>query len=749
MKKSFAQKMARPLNLNYRATRLATLGALGLPLFTLTALSPSLAYAAEVEATQQTTDNKKKSATDTLPEVNVSSKAAKETATGPVSGYVAKRAASATKTDTPIIETPQSISVITADQIEDQKAESIQAALRYSAGVVADQYGDDSRGDSFAIRGLDATTYLNGLRERNTFYTETTRPDPYMLERIEILRGPSSMLYGNGGVGGIVNLVSKLPQPVAKREIGISLGNYNRKQINADFTGPVADSDTLFYRVVMLGRETDSAVDYAKSERTLFAPSLTWRPSDKTSITVLAQYQKDDGKSTPQFFPAASVLGGNPNGKVSFDTFLSDPKFDRYRTESNSLGWIAEHAFNETWTVRQNFRYTSSRNEYRSLYVNSFSGNPFAVTDPVNQRVLNRFVDGSSADSQVIRMDNNAQAKFDTGIAQHTVLVGVDYSRFRQDKNSFFAGPGNPIDIYNPVYTPLDLTGLTSSTQPVARQYQTGVYVQDQIKFDNKWIATLGLRRDEAKNDAEGSEAAIDKKTTGRYGLTYLFDNGWAPYLSYAESFLPVQGTGAGGAFYKPQEGKQWEMGIKYIPAGTRTKFTAAIFDLRDENRLTPNPTPGQSGTFVQQGRIRTIGVELEAAHSFANRLDILANYSHTDAKYDKSNNPDEKNNQVEAIPRNLASAWAIKRFAIGDTDGFRAGLGVRYIGASYDSTNTLKTPDVTLFDAMLGFDYGSWRYALNANNLADKEYVSTCISRGDCWIGARRLAIATATYTW
>lgn len=749
MKKSFAQKMARPLNLNYRATRLATLGALGLPLLTLAAFSPFQAYAAEAEATQQTTDTKKKSAADTLPEVNVSSKVAKETATGPVVGYVAKRAAGATKTDTPIIETPQSISVITADQIEDQKAESIQAALRYSAGVVADQYGDDSRGDSFAIRGLDATTYLNGLRERNTYYTETTRPDPYMLERIEILRGPSSMLYGNGGVGGIVNLVSKLPQPVAKREIGISLGNYNRKQINADFTGPVADSDTLFYRVVMLGRETDSAVDYAKSERTLFAPSLTWRPSDKTSVTVLAQYQKDDGKSTPQFFPFSSVLGGNPNGKVSFDTFLSDPKFDRYRTESNSLGWMVEHAFNDTWTVRQNFRYTSSRNKYQSLYVNSFAGagNPFLASDPVNQRVLNRYIDGSSADSQVLRLDNNAQAKFDTGIAQHTLLVGVDYSRFRQDKSGIFGNAANPIDIYDPVYVPLDFSGVSAYTQAVARQYQTGVYIQDQIKFDNKWIATLGLRRDEAKNEVEGSPSQIDKKTTGRYGLTYLFDNGWAPYVSYAESFLPVQGTTAGGQLFTPQEGKQWELGIKYFPAGARTKFTAAIYDLRDENRLTPDlQRPGFS---VQQGRIRTIGLELEAAHSFANRLDVIANYSHTDAKYDKSNNPDEKNNQVEAIPRNLASAWAIKRFAIGDTDGFRAGLGARYIGASYDSSNTLKVPDVTLFDAMLGFDYGSWRYALNANNLADKEYVSTCISRGDCWLGSRRLAIATATYTW
>lgn len=725
------------------------LAVIALPVMVGSAAYITSAYAAEIQSPAS-------KAEDTLPEVKVKATGDGNNAPDPVRGYIAKRATSGTKTDTPLSEIPQSISVITAEQMEDQKSDSLQAALRYSAGVVADQYGDDSRGDSFAIRGLDAVTYLNGLRERNTYYTETTRPDPYMLERIEILRGPSSMLYGNGGVGGIVNLVSKLPQAEAKREVGVSLGNYNRKQIHADLTGPVADSDTLFYRVVMLGRDGDSAVDYAKSQRTLFAPSLTWKPNDKTSVTVLAQYQLDDGKSSPQFFPFSSVLGGNPNGKVSYSTFLSDPNFDRYRTESNALGWKVEHAFNDTWTVRQNFRYTSSRNEYRSLYVNSFFGasNPFAATDPVNQRVLNRYIDGLSTDSQIMRLDNNAQAKFDLGNTQHTLLMGVDYSRFRQDKNGFYDGNpttglpfGNPIDIYNPVYNPLDFSGVYTYGQEVARQFQTGVYLQDQIKIDQRWVATLGLRRDEAKNDVEGSPAIIDKKTTGRYGLTYLFDNGWAPYVSYAESFLPVQGTDANGKLFAPQEGKQWELGLKYIPAGARSRFTASIYDLRDENRLTPDlQRPGFS---TQQGRIRTIGLELEAAHSFDNRLDVIASYSHTDAKYDKSNTLGEQGNQVETIPRNLASAWAIKRFAIGDIDGFRAGLGARYIGDSYDSTNELKAPAVTLFDAMLGFDYGSWRYALNASNLADKEYVSTCISRGDCWLGARRVAIASATYYW
>ncbi|MCB5185921.1 TonB-dependent siderophore receptor [Methylobacillus gramineus] len=684
-------------------------------------------------------------AEEKLPEVQVNTQTEQESPTGFVRGYTAKRSATATKTDTSILETPQSISVITADQIEDQRAQSIQEVLRYSAGVVADQYGLDSRADSYAVRGMDATQYLNGLRGINTFYSETTRPDPYAMERVEILRGPSSMLYGGGGVGGIVNLVSKRPQEIAKREMGVSLGNYQRKQIQADFTGPVADSDTLFYRLVLLGRDSDSQVKHAYDERTLIAPSLTWKPSDKTSLTLLGQYQLNDGRPTPQFLPWSGVLRSNPNGKVPGDNYIGDPSFDRYTTESTHLGWAFDHAFNDTISFRQNARYTSSRNDYRSLYPNSFSSNPYI---DASQRVLNRYVDVSISDSTTVNIDNHLQAKFNTGSVEHTVLLGLDYARFRQARTSGSdSGTGNPIDVYDPVYNPVDTSGLSLTDQPVARLFQTGVYLQDQVKFDRHWILTAGIRRDDAKNQKDGSDAQRDHALTQRYGLSYVADNGWAPYVSYAESFLPVAGTSRGGELFKPQEGKQWEVGIKYQPVGSRSRFTAALFDIHDKNRTTPDPlSPTNS---VQKGEIHSRGLELEAVTSLPNHLDIIASYSYTDAQYSKTNIASEKGNQVETIPKHLASAWAVKRFSIAEINGWRAGLGVRYLGSSSDSNDQIKAPDATLVDAMLGLDYGSWRYALNASNLFDKEYVSTCLARGDCWLGARRQVIASATYYW
>lgn len=712
------------------------------------AVMPQLAMAEDARpetSAKQTSVNEAN--VDQLPEVKVS--ADQEKTNGVVNGYVAKRAKTATKTDTPIIETPQSISVITKDQMRDQNVQSIQDALRYSAGVVADQYGVDSRSDNISIRGTDGTQYLDGLRQVNTYYQDIARPDPYTLERIEILRGPSAMLFGSGGVGGIVNLVTKRPQETAQNEISVSLGNYDSKRIQADLTGPVADTDNLFYRLVFVGRDLDTQVDHTEDKRIVVAPSLTWK-NEKTSVTLLGQVQRNEVNSTNQFLPISGILSPNPNGKVKLSTFIGDPDTDKYNTNSNSFSWIIDHQLNDTFSLHQNARYNSSKNTYNVLYGNVFS----SVTDPfvagTNQRVINRYLDFSTVDTKKFNIDNNLQAQFATDTTTHTVLFGVDYSRFKQDRRGLAdGGAGNPIDIFNPVYNPVDFSQGGSFVNPTIYQFQTGVYLQDQIKFDQHWVATLGLRHDRASSKSDISTTKVDKKTTGRYGLTYLFDNGWAPYVSYAESFQPVAGTDRNFKVFKPQEGKQWELGVKFIPEGSKTRFTAAIFDLTDKNRLTPDLQPPVNGQFFseQRAEVRSRGLELEAATSFDHRLDLITSYSYTKAEYDKSNIASEKGNQIEAVPRHLATAWVIKRFAIGDVDGFRAGLGARYIGESYDSTATFKTPDVTLFDAMLGFDHGAWQYALNASNLADKEYVATCLSRGDCWFGAKRIATATATY--
>lgn len=303
----------------------------------------------------------------TLESITVSAQPELETALTPVSGYIAKNAATASKTDTPLIETPQSVTVVTRDEIRDQGAQGLQDALNYAAGVRSDAYGLDSRTDSFRTRGSSPSVYLDGLRQNYNWYTSTTRTEPYTLERIEVLRGPASMLYGQGSTAGVVNMVSKRPLPEAQNEIGVSYGSHNRKQLQADFTGPLTEDGTWLYRIVGVGRQADTQVDFVPDDRLLLAPSLTWRPSASTSLTFQGLWQDDKSGSTSQFFPWEGVALDNPNGSIPVNRFIGEPDWDRYNSRRASLGWLFEHKFNDNWTVRQNFRWARNEVDYRSL----------------------------------------------------------------------------------------------------------------------------------------------------------------------------------------------------------------------------------------------------------------------------------------------------------------------------------------------------------------------------------------------
>ncbi|HET8610111.1 MAG TPA: TonB-dependent receptor plug domain-containing protein, partial [Burkholderiales bacterium] len=275
-----------------------------------------------------------------LPAVNVIAAPVTESAYGPVYGYDATRSATATKTDTPLLETPQSVSVVTRERIEDQGATSLQDALNYAAGVRSDAYGVDSRTDNVRVRGAYPDEYRDGLRRTVGYYTSNTRVDPYTLERIEVLRGPSAMLYGQGSTAGVINMVSKRPLPEAQREIGVQLGSYGRKQIETDLTGPLTRDGDWLYRLVAVGRDSDTQVDYVPDDRRVLAPSLTWRPSAATSLTLQALWQKDHTGSTSQFFPWSGTVLPNPNGRIPTSRFIGVPGIDRYDSERTEIGWL-------------------------------------------------------------------------------------------------------------------------------------------------------------------------------------------------------------------------------------------------------------------------------------------------------------------------------------------------------------------------------------------------------------------------
>lgn len=296
------------------------------------------------------------------------------------------------------------------------------------------------------------------------------------------------------------------------------------------------------------------------------------------------------------------------------------------------------------------------------------------------------------------------------------------------------------------MYGTFDPSGITLSDVPQQRVAQQGLYVQDQIRFD-KWLATLGLRKDWADTRVEEGTRQKDDAVTGRVGLTYLFDNGVAPYISYSESFTPIIGLdNFTQQSYKPLEGEQWELGVKYQPAGSNTLLTAAVFDLREKNRQMPNPANPLST--IQAGEARVKGLELEGLVEMNSNWDLISTYTYLDSEVVKGPSA-QQGKRIASVPEHMASLWSQHRFSIAGISGFSAGAGVRYVGASWDGTDSLKTPSTILFDAMLGYAYQDWAFTLNATNLEDETYYTTCLSRGDCFTGNRRTVVATASYSF
>ena len=681
-----------------------------------------------------------------LAPVTVSAGAEQENPTAPVTGFVAKRALSATKTDTPLIETPQAISVITRDQMEAQGVQTLRQVTAYTAGAVSNYF--DSRGDTFKARGGDVTQYLDGM-VRFIGYWNDTRPDPYTLERVEFLRGPSSVLYGQGSVGGVLNLTSKRPQAETQREVQVQLGSNARKQIAADMTGKLTQDGEWLYRLVAVGRDSDTQVDHVRDDRVVIAPTVTWKPSAATSLTLQLTHQKDKSGSLIGFFPWQGTQLPNRYGQIPTNTFISEPGWDRYNSESTSWGYLFSHQIDSAWTVRQNLRRSVSDVDYRTLYTsfaaNTALGRPARPVFNADNRTVLRDASWTLGNARMLLVDTQVEGKLRWGETEHTVLGGLDVQRNHWGQQSWRA-VAPAIDVYNPVYGNFTAPSASALARvPSVEQRQLGFYAQDQIKW-GRWTATLGLRHDSAQTDTEGRPASAvdDTVWTKRAGLTYQMDGGWAPYAGYSESFQPLGGVDVYGTPYKPQRGEQWEAGVKWQPPGQGISAFAAVYQLREKNRKTTDPTNPLNS--LQIGEVKVKGFETEVQASLARQWDFTVGYAFTDAKISRSNAGDQ-GTPVASVPKHTASAWLSHRFASEGRGGWTVGAGVRYTGSQWSGTSAISTPAATLADAMVAYDAGDWRVAFNVVNLADKVHITQCLARGDCFYGQARTYTLTSTY--
>lgn len=686
-----------------------------------------------------------------------------ESAYGPVAGIVAKRSATGSKTDSALSEIPQTINVITQDEVKMRGAQSVTEALRYTAGMTGGGFADRVKVfDEPTSRGFSPTPlYLDGLHLPYSGGSTggSLQIDPYTLERIEVLKGPASVLYGQNQPGGIVNMVSKRPTATPLHEVVIGGGSHDRKYGAFDLGGPIDDQGQFLYRLTGVVNDSNSQIDYANQNRMLLAPSLTWLVNDRTTVTVFGQYQKDRDTPEAQGLPAKGTVYGTANGRISRSLFIGEPGLNKYDREQFVVGYEIAHELNDIWTLKQNARYADLNDRYVApLHGYAFGPNPVTGANDSSYQA-NRYGVDWAQHNKVYGIDNIAQAKFTTGELEHTLLLGVDYYHF----NSEFLGrydrraPG--IDLYNPVYgSELTFAQPHRWDNTIA---QTGLYVQDQLRW-NRWFLTLGGRYDVAETDNKtplngGHTNSKDEKFTARAGLGYGFDNGITPYVSYAESFLPLSGVDVNGSPFEPTNGKQYEVGVKYEPASIDGFIQLSAYQIDQDNMLTSDRVRPE--LTVQSGSVRSRGVELEGKVNVTDNLRVLAGVSRNQIKW-RSINDSREGRTLAMQPPLTASAWVNYDFDIATAlAGFGVGLGARYVSSSYGSDyaeDSFQIPSYTVYDAMVSYDLEKSPLRVkgvnlkaNLQNLTDEKYVAACNGVMDGYYGEGRTMTADVTYNW
>lgn len=682
-----------------------------------------------------------------------------EGAAGQGQGIIAKRSRSGAKTDTPLVETPQAVSVVTREQMDAQGAETVAQALRYTPGIHSDPSGYDIRYDWLQIRGFDTygAMWLDGLiLPGDPLNYATPTVNPFALERIDVIKGPASVLYGGAVPGGLVNQVSKRPQATARNEAGLATSSHGGLEGTIDMTGPLTEDGQWLYRLVALGKNMGTQIDRERDRQFMVAPSLTWLPTDQTSLTLYGYYQKDRPQSfNPRFYPAHGTLLDGGVAPIPRDLYLGDPNADRFERDFFTLGYEFEHEFSETWKVRQNLRYgRSDQNMFLALV------NPGWGAWQADGHTLNRMTRRSDDSLTSFNVDTQAQARFATGGFDHTVLFGLDYLRANSSRN-IGDGAAPSLDVLNPQYgtVPIALPAITSSN--LQEQQQVGLYIQDQVRYGG-WLGTFGLRYDMSDIDSTerlpGAPTVTnsDDKLTWRAGLTYLFDNGLAPYASYSTSFLPSLGVDNNGDPFKARTAEQYEVGVKYELPGGAGLLTASLFDLTLQNALTWD---GSVFNYAQVGEQRVRGLELEGRFELTSRLDVIASYAWSHSKITKSSDPIELGREVLLLPEHQASLWLNYRPAA--IEGLSVSAGVRAM-SSYQTDFTydpaLRIPGRALVDIGAEYDFGALdkdfagtTLRVNVTNLFDKKYVSHCLndSGGSCNYGAGRSITASLKYSW
>ncbi|UMM63904.1 TonB-dependent siderophore receptor [Aristophania vespae] len=694
------------------------------------------------------------------------------------------RAGSSTKTRTPIIESPQTISIVNREDIELRASPSVADALAYVAGVQASPQGIDNRVDEVSVRGFGAggfssnNNFIDGLRLPSGGQWTRTSFDPFALQQIDVLKGPSGALYGQTAPGGVVNLVTKKPTIKNEGEFFLQGTGFTnlahwQGQASGDVSGPLNKKGNLLGRIVALSKYGDTQINGTRTERYYISPSLTWQYAPRSSWTLLAQYQRDHGGSTFQFLPATGTLYASKGRHIKNNAFIGEPDWNNFNRNQALIGSFLEHRFNRFLTLRNNVRYTYIDTLYRATVLagDTVTRCNSAVIGCVAGETVNRRAVEGRGRSQGVSMDTQLEGHVKTGPVRHLLLTGTDYfyTNWVHDRDSVAPSLVQPIwNIFDPAHR--GSSGFKNAlipqiyTQTTSRQ--NGIYFQDQIKIENLRV-TLGGRQDWANDNTyniltQKRYVTPSSDFTWRAGAVYLFDNGLAPYFSYAESFQPTvsdPSTSKNGLPFKPTTGNQYEAGLRY-QYDENLYITFGAYQITQRNMTTPDAegqTCGTSTCLVQTGKGRVRGLELEGHATLPWNMTIIFTGTRSDARVRESNIASQIGHYLPQAPKWMASLFADQHITFGPLQGLHIGGGVRYTGKSYgDTANKLAIPDYTVFDTFLRYDFGKAYKAyhgltlsLNVRNIANKRFVATCTAVAACYYGQGRSMTGRLEYRW
>ena len=662
-----------------------------------------------------------------LPQVTVTAEAAKD---GDVDGYKTGTSRSSTRTETPLLDTPQAISVVTQDQIRDQNITSIAEAIRYVPGFNTQQ-GEGNR-DQLTIRGnsTSADFFIDGARDDVQYYR-----DFYNIDRIEFLKGPNAMAFGRGGSGGLVNRISKVADDTQRRRLIASGGSFNNRRFEADLGDKF--NNKLSVRLNTMYEKSGTFRKYGDLERYGFNPTATLKLDKATDIKFGYEHFGDQ-RFNDRGIPSSNGLAYKINPSNSF---FGNPDENRAEARIDSAYATITHSFNPKLQLKNYTRYTQNSKFYQNVYAAS------AITS-AGSLTLAAYNDEQERNNFTNQTD--LTKKFETGSIRHTALIGSEIAR--QDskvlrQSGFFNNTDatQTVSISNPISsTPITYrtSGTDNYNSSKVRVY--AAYLQDQVDINKYLQLTGGVRYDNFAIDLLNKRTnqnfqRTDHLISPRAGIVLKPQESVSIYTSYSVSYLPSAGDqfsslSTSSASLKPEELKNYEIGSKW-DVNPRLNLSAAVYQLDRTN--TRASDPNNAGFFVLTGSSRTKGVEVAATGKITDKWQIIGGYANQDAVITSTTSTAAAGKKVGLVPRDTFSLWNKYDF----TNKWAVAIGGVNQSAQYASVdNGVKLKGFTRFDGAAYYKINpSYRVQLNIENIFDRQYIQTAHNNNNIQPGSIR----------